>query len=140
MNVNLGKKINLVILAKDQGQEDLIKVLENYLKTIAGIKEIDYQGYDNLEISSVSAVTDGLQIFLPIKDLISLQEEIEKLKKELAKLDNEILRIDKKLSNEGFVAKAPQNVIEGEKKKLEKYRLDQETIQKQFDKFQKLLQ
>lgn len=139
MNVNLGKKINLVILAKDQEQEDLIKLLENYLKTIAGIEEVDYQGYDNLETSSVSAVTDGLQVFLPIKDLINLEEELEKLKKELARLDNEVLRINKKLSNEGFVAKAPQDVIEGEKKKLEKYCLDQETIQKQFDKFQNLL-
>ena len=46
---------------------------------------------------------------------------IDRLNKEITKLNGEIERIDKKLSNQGFVAKAPKAVVDGEKAKREKY-------------------
>ena len=51
--------------------------------------------------------------FLPLADLINLDEERARLEKELEKFDKEVERVQKKLSNQGFVAKAPAAVIEG---------------------------
>ena len=51
-----------------------------------------------------------------------------RLNAELLKNDSEIERIEKKLSNEGFVAKAPAAVIDGEKAKLEKYKATKEAL------------
>ncbi len=51
------------------------------------------------------------------------------LKKKLEKLNKEVERVDKKLSNQGFIAKAPANVIEEEKAKQADYKEKRETVQ-----------
>ena len=58
---------------------------------------------------------------MPLLDLVDKEKELERLNKEVKKLEGEIERIDKKLNNQGFVAKAPQAVVDGEKAKREKY-------------------
>ena len=71
---------------------------------------------------SVQIVTDAASIFLPLSDIIDADKEREKLNADKTKTLGEIERLEKKLSNEGFVAKAPAAVVEGEKAKLAKYR------------------
>ena len=58
---------------------------------------------------------------MPLLDLVDKEKELERLNKEKSKLEGEITRIEKKLSNAGFVAKAPEAVVEGEKAKMAKY-------------------
>ena len=72
--------------------------------------------------NAVQIITDSATIFLPLSDIIDTEKEIARLESEAKKLCGEIERLEKKLSNEGFVAKAPAAVVEGEKAKLEKYR------------------
>jgi valyl-tRNA synthetase len=57
-----------------------------------------------------------------MSDMVDTEKERARLMAELAKTEEEILRLVKKLSNEGFVAKAPAAVVEGERAKLEKYK------------------
>jgi valyl-tRNA synthetase len=71
---------------------------------------------------SVQIITDSATIFLPLSDIIDFEKEKARLEAEKKKLEGEIERIEKKLSNEGFVAKAPAAVVEGEKAKMAKYR------------------
>ena len=71
---------------------------------------------------SLQIITDSATIFLPLSDLIDVAKERARLEGELVKVRGEIERIEKKLSNEGFVAKAPAAVIENERAKLDKYR------------------
>jgi valyl-tRNA synthetase len=71
---------------------------------------------------AVQIITDSATIFLPLSDIVDTEKEIARLEAEKKKLLGEIERLDKKLSNEGFVAKAPAQVVEGEKQKLSKYR------------------
>ena len=71
---------------------------------------------------AVRIVTDSATVFLPIADIVDTEKERARLEAEQKKLLGEIERIEKKLSNEGFVAKAPTAVVDGEKAKLAKYR------------------
>ena len=71
---------------------------------------------------AVRIVTDSATVFLPIADIVDTEKEKARLEAEQKKLLGEIDRIEKKLSNEGFVAKAPAAVVDGEKAKLAKYR------------------
>ena len=71
---------------------------------------------------AVRIVTESATIFLPLSDIVDTEKERARLEGEQKKLIGEIERLDKKLSNEGFVAKAPTAVVEGEKAKLAKYR------------------
>ena len=70
---------------------------------------------------AVSVVIDGVKIFIPLDELVDFAKEIERLSKEKAKLESEIKRVNGKLSNEGFVAKAPEALINAEKAKKEKF-------------------
>ena len=71
---------------------------------------------------SVQIITDSATIFLPLSDIIDTEKERARLEGEKKRLEGEIARLEGKLSNEGFVAKAPAAVVEGEKAKLAKYR------------------
>ena len=70
---------------------------------------------------SVQIITDSATIFLPLSDIIDTEKERARLEGEKKRLEGEISRLNAKLSNEGFVAKAPAAVVEGEKAKLQKY-------------------
>lgn len=69
----------------------------------------------------MSAVVTGAELFLPLLGLIDLEQEIQRLEKELNLLNSEVERVDKKLSNPGFVNKAPQHVVAEEKAKKKDY-------------------
>jgi valyl-tRNA synthetase len=71
--------------------------------------------------NSVQIITDAATIYLPLSDIIDFEKEKARLEGEKKKLEGEIDRIVRKLSNEGFVAKAPAAVVEGEKAKMAKY-------------------
>ena len=70
----------------------------------------------------VQLVTDSASIYLPLADIIDLDAERKRLGAEKDRILGEIKRLEGKLSNEGFVAKAPAAVVEGERNKLAKYR------------------
>ncbi|HDG6926922.1 valine--tRNA ligase, partial [Staphylococcus aureus] len=72
------------------------------------------------EKAMTSVVIAG-KVVLPLEGLIDMDKEISRLEKELAKLQSELDRVDKKLSNENFVSKAPEKVINEEKRKKQDY-------------------
>lgn len=78
--------------------------------------------------NSVQIITDSATLFLPLADIIDTEKELARLSAEEKKLVGEIERIEKKLSNEGFIAKAPAAVVEGEKLKLAKYQENLEGV------------
>ena len=78
--------------------------------------------------NAVQIITDSATIFLPLADLVDTEKEIARLEGEQKKLNGEIERLEKKLSNEGFVAKAPAAVVDAERAKLAKYRENLEGV------------
>ena len=60
--------------------------------------------------------------------MIDLEKERQRLTAEAAKCESEIARVEAKLANEGFLAKAPANVVEAERAKLAKYRETRESL------------
>ncbi|UCI05085.1 valine--tRNA ligase [Mesorhizobium sp. B1-1-8] len=77
---------------------------------------------------SAQIVLNEATVSLPLGSLIDLQAEAARLQKELAKVTEEIARLHKKLSNEKFVANAPEEVVEAEREKLAEYRAAQEKL------------
>ena len=72
--------------------------------------------------NAAQIVTEAATVYLPLSELIDTEKERARLQKELEKTQGEIKRLDGKLSNAGFVAKAPANVVEAERAKLETYK------------------
>ena len=69
----------------------------------------------------MSAVVAGAEVFIPLDDIMDYEAEYDRLTKEKKKLEGEVKRVVGKLSNEGFVSKAPEKVINEEKAKQVKY-------------------
>ena len=71
--------------------------------------------------NAVQIITDSATIYLPLSDLVDTEKERARLQGEEKRLTGEIDRLTKKLSNEGFVAKAPAAVVDAERQKLARY-------------------
>ena len=69
---------------------------------------------------SVRVITDDATVYMPMKELVDVTAEIERLKKDLKKAEEDKLFFEKKLSNEGFLAKAPAALVEKQKEGLQK--------------------
>ena len=67
-------------------------------------------------------MTDAAEIYIPLEELVDVAKELERMEKEKANVEAEIERANAKLSNEGFVAKAPAKVIDEVRQNLEKHR------------------
>ncbi|MBU5488741.1 valine--tRNA ligase [Clostridium sp. MSJ-8] len=121
MNVPPSRKAKVICLIGSEAKE----AFENgvtYIEKLASASEVAFIS-DKKEVpeNAVSLVVKGGELFMPLLDLVDKDKELERLNKEKEKLNSEIARIDKKLSNQGFVSKAPQQVVDGEKAKREKY-------------------
>ena len=129
MNVPLGKKAEVIICANNHEYTVYLKDGANYILSLASAESLSVE--ETLAAKptqAATAVVHGIEIYLPLKGLIDLDKEIARLEKELTKMEGEIKRIEGKLTNEGFVAKAPAEVIEKEKEKLVKYQASKEAL------------
>lgn len=66
---------------------------------------------------SVQIVLDEATVILPLADVMDISEELNRLTREIDKAESEIAKIDKKLGNQGFLAKAPPEVVEVQKER-----------------------
>lgn len=85
---------------------------------------------------AMSAVTTDAEIFVPLAELIDLDEEITRLQKENERLIGEITRIDRKLGNANFVAKAPEAVVAEQRTKRADYVKQQEATVSRINELQ----
>ncbi len=120
MNVPPSKKSTLYIVAEDTSAYEMGQ---------AFIMKLAYS--DNLVISSempagaddmVSCVTADAKLYMPMDQLVDMEKELQRVEKELQKNRKALEGIEKKLSNPGFLSKAPEAVVNGEKEKAEKLR------------------
>jgi valyl-tRNA synthetase len=84
--------------------------------------------------SSAQIVVGEATFCLPLGDLIDLSAEAARLQKEIAKVTEEIARLHKKLSNEKFVANAPEEIVAAEREKLAEYQEAQRKLQLAFSR------
>src|SRR5690606_20786394 len=89
----------------------------DFVKRLARLSDISFA--DATPQGAVQLLVRGEVAALPLKGVIDLAAERTRLEKEMAKADADIQRVDAKLSNEKFVANAPEEIIEGEKEKRE---------------------
>jgi len=119
------KKIRVIIQPSDIATFDLYSHSCTYVGFLAGASSVEIKAVeksDNISIDdAVSVIVLGATIYLPLDSLIDLEKEKMRLIKERNKLIEEISRIDTKLSNEGFVLKAPAILVSKEQEKRQNF-------------------
>ena len=81
----------------------------------------------------VTVVTHSARVFLPLRELVDLQAERERVEKELKKNRGFLEGQMKKLSNQAFVSRAPENVVQAEREKADKLRALIENLEKSLE-------
>lgn len=98
-------------------------------------KDVEIVSEDEIKnITDATTVVNSIaKVLISTKDLKNKDEEIKRLTQELASVEAEIERANRMLSNQGFVSKAPANLIQNEKAKLDKYNKMKETLLKSLE-------
>lgn len=122
VNVPPGKKSEVILQIAAGNILEVFKANIGYVKVLAAAEPVVLQELcQEKPENAMAAVVSGVEIYLPLKGLIDVEKESARLNKELAGLEKELSRVSGKLSNEGFVAKAPAEVIAKEKAKEAEY-------------------
>ena len=128
MNVPPSKKATVQI---QTDFKDTFSAGTNYICRLAYASDVEIGSSFEAE-GAVRVVTDCAVVYMPMKELVDVTAEIERLNKDMKKavIDKEFF--EKKLNNAGFMAKAPQNVVEqqrqGLKKALDKIKIIEDSI------------
>ncbi|PKK39350.1 Valyl-tRNA synthetase [Clostridiaceae bacterium JG1575] len=120
MNVHPARKAKTYVLPEAFARSAFLKS-EAYLKKLGFAQEVIVLEEKPQRQDLVAVVTPGAEIFLPLLDLIDLEQELHRLSRDIKKYEGEVARIEKKLSNERFLAKAPQELVEAEREKMAGY-------------------
>ena len=116
MNVPPSRKAH-VYVATDK--KDIFEKAVVFMQRLAFASDVTLGDSFNLE-GSVSIVTAEAKIYIPMGDLVDFEAERKRLNKEKETAEKKLSQINGKLNNPGFLAKAPQNVIDGQKADAEK--------------------
>lgn len=123
MDVKPSKKIKGYFVPKNQKYKEYLINIERHLDNLINLEDMKIAvSKDEIKEDAASSVIDGLEIYLPLSELIDFEKEKERLTKEKDKLESEIKRAEGKLKNKSFVEKAPEKIVNEEKDKLEKYK------------------
>ncbi len=121
MNVPPGKKAQIII-ATEQG--NIYREGGHFIARMAYASEVTVTDAPPAELDGmVTVVTHGANLYMPLKELVDLDKERERIAKELEKARENLNRLAAKLANESFVSRAPEAVVNAEREKLEKAKI-----------------
>ena len=132
MNVSPGKRSNLFVRCTMQ-QSEFLNLHEDLVKSLAKVENIS-SGTDIVKPKqSATSVVTGMEIYIPLQGLVDLEEEKRRMTKRISEIGRLLGAINSKLSNENFLNRAPENVIDKEKSNLEKLNEELEKITSNLD-------
>lgn len=130
VNVPPGKKSPVILRIADGSIRDGVAANTSYLFALAAAETVNILSAEDAKPeNAMTAVVNGVEVYLPLKGLIDVEKETARLQKELAGLEKELTRVAGKLGNPAFTAKAPPEVIAKEEAKQAECREKQAAIQ-----------
>ncbi len=134
MNVPVGKKINVHFDA-ETGVWEKIENNKEHIHTLAKTQQL-YRVTNLFDKTDAgTTVVQGVEIFIPMADLVDKAKERERLKKELDRLSGLEQGLLNKLANKNFLEKAPEKVVVNEKAKLNNIQENLNKVRENYEKF-----
>ena len=137
VNAPLSSPIDIMIQLEDSNNERILTENEEYVKNFLHPKNLTIAIDVTAPKLAKTAVIAGAQIFVPLADLVNIADEIKRMTKEEKDLQAEVERSTKKLNNQGFVAHAPEAVINKEKAKKADYENQLQSVQERIQELKK---
>ena len=118
MNVPPSRKAAVYVATQ---YEDTFRTGSVFFERLASASHIEVGTEWSIE-GAVSVVTDDARIFIPMEELVDVEAELARLSKEQAAAEKNLANVMAKLSNEGFLAKAPEAVVQNQRDTAQKLR------------------
>ncbi|MBI4546461.1 MAG: valine--tRNA ligase [Ignavibacteriae bacterium] len=134
LSVPPSKDIELIINFSDKAKAETIKKYQSYFQRLARVTKIDHLRDGKKPKHAASAVVDGGEVFIPLEGIIDLEAERTRIQKEITHAQSMLESTQKKLANESFVGKAPKEVVEKEREKLENFKTILEKLKKNLER------
>ncbi|MEK4175857.1 valine--tRNA ligase [Aeribacillus sp. FSL K6-8210] len=132
VNTPMKKQVDMIIHAHSEEVKNQLEKNRSYLERFCNPSSLTIDTNIDAPDKAMTAVVSGAEVFLPLEGLINVEEEIKRLEKELEKWNKEVERVQKKLANEGFIKKAPKEVVEEERAKEKDYLEKQQAVLKRL--------
>ena len=124
-NKEIAKDIMRILSDRDLAQRIAVEATEIFNGKEANFTEITGmidKHKTNVDEDKVPAVTNDVELFLPLAGLIDIEKEINRLKSNIKDIEARMNSVKKKLDNENFVKRAPENIVNHEQKKYINYK------------------
>ena len=128
LNIPPSKTIDLYVRGPELESTTIEKNI-NLLNRLAKIDHIKTGANIKKPNQSATAIMKNIELFIPLKGLIDLNEEIARLEKQIEDMNGRLNAINRKLDNQNFIDRAPQQVIDHEKNKKADYELQLKKIE-----------
>ena len=133
MNIHPSKKSELIFVT-EKYENEIWEAKEFIIKLGFGEKIVVQKDKIGIPENAIAIMQEGIELYMPLEDLVDMEEERKRLETEKTKLEAEVARCEKMLANPGFVNKAPEKKIQEETDKLEKYK---EMLSKVMERLEK---
>ncbi len=131
LGIHPGARLDVIAIPHSS---EVSHILETYLAEISNLARVGSvttaPGDSKRPGGAASLIFEDLELFIPLKGIVDIKEELAKLKRDEAKVMKELKKSEAKLGNSNFTEKAPAEVVEKERKKLEKAQAKLEKIMK----------
>ncbi|MGL4474957.1 MAG: valine--tRNA ligase [Shewanella sp.] len=131
LNIAPSKPLNALLRGVSAQDKARIEANQTFLTSLARLESMTILASDDTAPMSTTQLVGEMELLIPMAGLIDVAAEMARIDKQIEKLAQEAGRIEGKLSNEGFVAKAPAAVIEKERAKLAEFSRDIEKFKEQ---------
>ncbi|HLB00495.1 MAG TPA: valine--tRNA ligase [Bacteroidota bacterium] len=128
LSVPPSREITLLVRFTDPAMSGVLVKYEGYFRRLARVSEIRKHGSGKKPPQSASAVVPGGEMFIPLGGLIDLDAERNRIEKELVRATAMFSNTEKKLRDTSFVDKAPPQIVEQERKKLDSFKSTMEKL------------
>ncbi len=124
MNVPPASLVNVLVYSQEPAILDQLQSHQQAIRLLARVQDLQFQPEGEPPAAAAKAVVispegGSLDLVMPLTGLIDYKEEARRLNREMDKLSRELAQVQKKLANEDFLAKAPEEVVSREKERLQ---------------------
>ena len=138
MNISPAKDLNILFKNGSEDDQQRLQANQQFLKKLASLESVTWLNSGDPEPMSATALVGQMEILVPMAGIIDKDAEIARLTKESNKLQQDIERTEAKLDNAAFVEKAPAEVVETERKRVNENKLAVEKLREQIQKISAL--
>jgi len=116
-NIGISKKLKILLKPENEFAEITLKESRDDIRRLSGAGELVIAGDTKRPDHSLVGIVKDVTIFIPLKGVINIEKETERIKGKIEELDKNLRIVSAKINNHNFLSRAPKQIVEKEKQK-----------------------